>query len=113
MPVGNSNCSPKSFGIAHHSPLDVEALVPVGTRVVLHPHENGDVLFSRKLESVPEGSSIRFQMVFASTANLERWKLRKIDCDSNGKMIRLTAKVVDYLMQTKAEIIRSTKKKKK
>jgi hypothetical protein len=89
----------KAFGIAHHSPLDIEALIPVGMRVVTDPQGTGDILFTPKFVQVKEGSPIHYQMVFASSQDLDQWKVRKIDCDSSGRMIRLTAKVVDYLVQ--------------
>lgn len=91
----------KAFGVAHHSPLDVEALVPVGMRVVTDPHAIGDILFTPKFVPIPEESPIYYQLVFASASELERWDIRKIDCDSSGRMIRLTAKVVDYLIPPK------------
>jgi hypothetical protein len=89
----------KTFGVAHHSPLDVEALMPVGMRVVVNPHDPGDILFTPKFVQVAEESPVNFQLVFASTNDLDRLKIRKIDCDSTGRMIRLTSKVMDYLLQ--------------
>lgn len=87
----------KTFGIAHHSPLDVDALIPVGLRAVLQTNEIGEVLYSITPQRL-DGTPIKYQFVFASAKDLDRWQVRKIDCNSKGGLIRLTSKALDYIM---------------
>lgn len=87
---------PNFLGIAYHSPLDVDALIPEKYTRTLDPGDaQANILYSRGKTCA---SPIPIQFIFAPAAELSSRNIKIVD-ELGGKPIKLSSKNLDRVLR--------------
>lgn len=85
------------WGVVQYSPLDIDALLPIGLTRTLEPQVCADVCY---LE-YPQTVNSKHCFVFATADELRKWDLPILDLDKDGKNIILRGEALEKALAHK------------
>jgi len=98
----------KTYGVAYHSPLDIDSMIKPGRRSIsLIPEQDGGFLTQNPLEKADflytkafvEKANVKVQLIFGQHSELKKQNLKILDEGSTSGAKRLTEHHLDHIFE--------------